>query len=217
LISENFPDSSVRRLSAYLRQLELLSAAGVTRVSSRQLAERMKVGGAQVRRDLALFGQFGMRGVGYGVEEMIANLRDILGTERRWKTAVVGAGPLGLALLRYGDFPQRGFELVAAFDVDPAKIGMNVGTVEVFPMQRLEEVIARKEVKLAILAVPAAVAQQTADRLVAGGIEGIMNFATTALQAPANVHVSQVDITAQLEQLTFQISHDRDDRAETTS
>jgi redox-sensing transcriptional repressor len=208
-LNQNIPNSSVRRLSAYLRKLEHLAGAGVGRVSSQQLAEYMNVGAAQVRRDLALFGQFGRRGVGYDVDSLIDQLRRILGTHVPWNIIVIGAGALSRALLRYSGFPRRGFRLVAAFDVDPARIGTRIGDVEVFRLDALERIIRNHEVRLAILAVPDQAAQECATRCVDAGIEGILNFASAALNVPDAVALNQVDITAHLEQLSFQVSNSR--------
>lgn len=204
---ENIPDPSLRRLSAYLRQLEQLAGRGVKSVSSRQLAEYMKVGDAQVRRDLTLFGQFGRPGVGYDVLDLISRLRNIMGTNNRWKVVVVGAGELSHALLRYPGFAERGFELVAAFDIDPRKVGTKIGATTTCSMDDLEKVVRQCGARLAILAVPAEAAQEAANRLVRAGIEGIMNFATPGLETPPGVHVSSVDITAHLEELSFQVSN----------
>lgn len=208
-MTENIPDPSVRRLSAYLRQLEVLAGRGVERVSSRELAEYMNVGAAMVRRDLALFGQFGQRGVGYGVTDLIGALRVILGTQSQWPVVVVGAGRLCEALLRYDGFGLRGFDLVAAFDVDPARVGKTIGEVDIHAMDRLGEVVDRLGARLGVLTVPPAAAQAAADALVQAGIEGILNFATTGLTVPEHVTVSAVDITAHLEQLSFHVMDNR--------
>jgi len=208
-MAENIPDPSVRRLSAYLRQLEQLATRGVESVSSRQLAEYMKVGDAQVRRDLTLFGQFGRPGVGYDVSDLINTLRIILGTQRQWPVVVVGAGELSHALLRYPGFSERGFDLVAAFDTDEKKVGTMIGGVPVYAMDDLESVIDRFGARLAILAVPAKAAQEVANRLTAAGIEGIMNFSTAGLDTPPDTHVDSVDITSHLEQLSFRVSSNR--------
>ncbi len=208
-MNENIPDSSVRRLSAYLRQLEVLAATGVERVYSKQLAKHLLVGDAQVRRDLALFGQFGRPGVGYEVADLIEVIRVILGTRRQWKVVIVGAGQLSGALLRYPGFGLRGFDLVAAFDVDDKKIGTQIGNTIVRPMEELEDVIDEYSARLAILAVPPDVAQPITDRLVRAGIEGILNFATSGLDTPGGVYVSNVDITAHLEELSFKVNSNR--------
>ncbi len=208
-MSQSIPDSSVRRLSAYLRQLEMLAEEGVRHVSSQRLAKHLRVGDAQVRRDLALFGQFGRPGVGYEVGDLINVLRVILGTQVQWRVIVIGAGELSHALLRYPGFQQRGFELVAAVDCDPGKVGTRIGDVPVRHVDDLEKVLARRDVRLAVLAVPPEAAQPLADRLVAAGIEGILNFATAGLDVPEGVFVSQVDITAHLEQLSFLVTNQR--------
>ncbi|MBS3820974.1 MAG: redox-sensing transcriptional repressor Rex [Planctomycetes bacterium] len=209
-MDHNIPDPSVRRLSAYLRQLERLAGEGTRHVSSRQLAGYIKAGDAQVRRDLALFGQFGRRGVGYEVDDLINVLRTILGTrQRQWPVVVVGAGEICHALLTYRGFRQRGFDVVAAFDIDPKKIGRTIGGVDVLPMEDCAPVIQRLEVRLAILAVPADAADETARRLCECGIEGILNFATTGLEVPEGVFVSEADITSHLEQLSFRLTSHR--------
>ncbi len=208
-LNVNVPDSSVRRLSAYLRKLEHLAAESVEHVSSTQLAEYMNVGAAQVRRDLTLFGQFGRRGVGYDVADLIQQLRRILGTHVPWNLIVIGAGELSRALIRYRGFAERGFRVVAAFDIDPRKTGKNVGGVPILPMDQLPQVIEQHAVRLAVLAVPEAAAQQTADRLAEAGIEGILNFASMKLEAPPKTFINQVDITAHLEQLSFEVSNYR--------
>jgi len=199
------PDATLRRLSAYLRQLEHLAAAGIVQVSSRQLSEYIKVGAAQVRRDLALFGQFGQPGRGYVVADLVDHLRRILGTQQTWRAILVGAGQLGHALLRYPGFAGRGFELVAAVDCDQRKAGKRVGNVVIRPLDELEELIRHTAARIAILTVPAAAAQEIADRLVEAGIEGILNFATPVLELPEGVHMAHVDITSHLEQLSFHL------------
>ncbi len=207
--NHNIPDPSIRRLSAYLRYLENLVTTEQRRVSSRQLAGCVGGSDAQVRRDLALFGQFGRRGVGYEVDDLIQVIRTIFGTRRQWPVVVVGAGLLCQALLRYQGFKQRGFTLVGAFDTDPRKLGARYGDVTIQHIDEVEAVIARHHVRLAILTVPATAAQRTAERLVRAGIEGIMNFASASLNVPADVHVNRVDLTASLEQLSFQLSSHR--------
>ncbi|MCK5113235.1 MAG: redox-sensing transcriptional repressor Rex [Phycisphaerae bacterium] len=204
--SEKIPIPSLRRLSAYLRQLEVLSASEVTHVSSRQLANYSKVGDATIRRDLTLFGKFGQRGVGYEVDDLISTLRVILGTQRRWGVVLVGAGALGRALMRYSGFDQRGFKIIAAFDNDPKKIGTNLGDIPIHSLDELESVIDFTAARIAILTTPSQHAQEMATRLTAAGIEGILDFATPSLEVPPESYVTYVDITAHLEELTFQVS-----------
>ena len=185
----------------------MLATEGVSHVSSRQLAECMKVGDAQVRRDLTLFGQFGRPGVGYDVATLIERVQHILGTSQRWKVIVVGAGQLGHALLGYPGFTQRGFDIVAAFDADDGKVGTQIGDVPVRSMDDLESVVKEAGVVLAMLAVPAEAAQGAADCLAAAGIRGIVNFASARVEVPSDIRVNAVDITAHLEQLSFQVTN----------
>ena len=208
-LDHTVPDSSVRRLSAYLRQLEHLAKAGGERVSSQQLAEYMQVGAAQVRRDLALFGQFGRRGVGYEVDDLIEQLRTILGTQQPWNVVVMGAGSLSHALLRYAGFTQRGFRVVAAFDVDPKKVGKTIGGIPVHHVDELKQVVDREGARLAIIAVPDTAAQEAVEQLAEAGIEGILNFATVGINMPGDVYLNQVDLAANLEQLSFLVSNNR--------
>lgn len=200
------PLPAVKRLSLYLRQLELLQAGGQKRVSSRQLGESLGVTDAQVRKDFAYFGQFGHPGVGYQVDPLIQRLRHILGTDKVWNVLVVGAGNLGRALLQYKGFVQKGFRLVAAFDADASKAGQFVGGVPVFPMDEMERMALQFHIRLAIIAVPADSAQAVADRLAAIGIQGVLNFAPIPLPPTPTLAVNAVDLAVQLEQLSFQVN-----------
>lgn len=202
------PIPAVRRLSLYLRELEALHQKDRQTIASRELGNLLGLTDAQVRKDLAYFGQFGHPGIGYRVTELIAHIRSILGTDRTWRTLLVGAGHLGTALLSYRGFASKGFQIVAAFDNDPAKIGMIVGTppgLEILPLQKMEATITEKNVQMAILCVPAGAAQQVADRLVAAGIKGILNFAPQTLNVPEDVSLASVDLALRLEQLAFHI------------
>ncbi len=201
------PKPSVKRVSMYLRQLEHLDQAGVDRVSSRKLAEALRVGPAQIRRDLALFGQFGKPGIGYHVQGLMHQLRLVLGTHEPWNVIVVGAGQLGRALLRYAVFPKRGFRLVAAFDIAPEKIGRKIGPIVVQHIDDVGEVIRAQEVKLAILTVPASAAPQAAHLLHDAGVRGILNFAPARLDLPDGIAVNHVDLAARLERLSFEVSY----------
>jgi redox-sensing transcriptional repressor len=203
--SQSIPSPVVWRLSLYVRQLEHLAERGVEKISSRQLAETLQITDAQVRKDLAYFGQFGRPGVGYSVGELIEQLRRILQTDRVWKVIIVGVGDLGRALLRHKGFLRKSFEVVSAFDISRRLIGSNVGGVTVRHMKGLSRFVKRSGVKLAVVAVPSAAAQEVADRLCEAGIQGILNFAPTSLQTPESVTVRQVDLAAQLEQLSFHV------------
>jgi len=206
--SDGIPAPAVRRLSLYLRQLEALRESNLRTVSSKQLGQALRFTDAQVRKDLAYFGQFGQPGIGYDVEELIGRLRGILGTDRTWKVLLVGAGNLGRALLAYRGFGKRGFEIAAVFDCDPAKIGTPMtpdGRLRVRALDELATVARQLDIRLAVLAVPAAVAQSLADELVGAGIQGILNFAPVSLHPPAGVTVANVDLAVQLEQLSFNV------------
>ncbi len=197
------PDPVVKRLSLYLRQAEHLSARGVETVSSRQLADSLHVSAAQVRKDLAYFGQFGRPGVGYRVRPLVEALRRILGTDRTRSVVLVGAGSLGTALLRYKGFRRRGFRFVAAFDVSPRRVGRRIGTVGVHGMDELPRICKLRRVKLAIVTVPADAAQQVANQLCEAGVKGILNFAPATLATPPGVATGPVDLAAHLEQMSF--------------
>jgi len=197
------PNPAVRRLSLYLRQLEALEADRVATVSSHKLAQSLGLTDAQVRKDLAYFGQFGRPGVGYEVMPLIHRLRGIFGTDRISHTLLVGAGNLGKAITAYQGFRAKGFELVAVFDDDPRKIGRHVARLPVQPMSDLPQTASQHDARLAIVAVPAPAAQKVADQLIAAGVRGILNFAPTRLNAPPGVTVLNIDVATELEQLNF--------------
>ncbi len=201
---DSIPNPSVRRLSLYLRQLEEFCRNQVATVSSKQLGTSLGLTDAQVRKDLAYFGQFGHPGIGYRVDELIVRVRHILGTDKLWNVVLVGAGNLGRAMMGYRGFGAKGFNIVAVFDSDAAKIGKKLSTFPIQPMDQLETVVKDKQVRLAILAVPSDVAQAVAERLVAAGIRGLLNFAPVSLNVPPEIAVNSVDLAVQLEQLSFQ-------------
>lgn len=202
----SIPNPAVRRLSLYLRQLEAFQRKDRRTISSKQLGESLGLTDAQVRKDLAYFGQFGHPGIGYRVEDLIAQVRKILGTDRIWHVLLIGAGNLGRALLAYKGFERKGFRLAAVFDADQSKVGKKHGPFQIQPLTDLDETINRLNIRLAIMAVPADSAQEVADRLVGAGIRGILNFAPCSLSVPADVGVSSVDLAVQLEQLSFQVN-----------
>lgn len=199
------PSPAVKRLSLYLRQLQQLAEQKIEKISSREFARHIDLSDAQVRKDLGYFGQFGRRGVGYSVQALIEQLRRILGTDKRWNVVLVGAGNLGRALIRYRGFRQKGFRFVAAFDVASSKIGKRLGNVTVRSVDELEKVVRRRNVRLAVVAVPPNAAQQVTDRLRDAGVTGILNFAPTTLKVGEGVTVEPVDLAAQLEQLCFRV------------
>jgi redox-sensing transcriptional repressor len=199
------PKAVVSRLSLYLRELQHLVREGEATISSSGLGQRLGLTDAQVRKDLAYFGQFGYPGVGYRCEELVAAIRRILGTDRGWSVAMVGVGNLGRALLGYKGFTQQGFHIVAAFDVDPARIGSRIEGVPVFHLDRLSEIVRQQRIRIGLIAVPAASAQIVADALVAAGVEGVLNFAPVTISLPRGVNLVGVDLAIELEQLTFAV------------
>lgn len=203
---EDIPTPAVYRLSFYLRQLEAFKRADRHTTSSRQLGEALGYSDAQVRKDLAYFGQFGHPGIGYRVEELIVQLRKILGTDKVWNVLLIGAGNLGRALLAYRGFLRKGFKLAAVFDADPKKVGQEFGDLHVLDISELDKHVRELSIRLAITAVPAEAAQKVADLLVAAGVRGILNFAPVSINVPKDVSVQSVDLAVQLEQLSFKMS-----------
>lgn len=203
---EFVPNPAVRRLSLYLRQLEAFKRKDRRTVSSKQLGESLGLTDAQVRKDFAYFGQFGHPGIGYRVDDLIVQVRRILGTDKTWNVLLVGAGNLGRALLAYRGFENKGFRLVAVFDQDPAKIGKRQGPFTIQPISELGRVVTDKQIRLAMIAVPADSAQDVADQLVAAGVRGLLNFAPVSITVPADIALNAVDLAVQLEQLSFQVS-----------
>ena len=200
-------ESTVRRLSAYLRFLEESAEKGVETISSDALARRGGTTSAQVRKDLSFFGSFGKRGLGYSVEELTASLREILGLEREWNVIIVGAGKIGMALGQYEGFEQRGFRVSAVYDTDPGKIGTRWGSMLVRDMELVERDIALNQPDIAVLAVPVSEAQEAANRLIKSGVKAILNFAPTQLQTPTDVSVRNVNMAMELEGLSFILSN----------
>jgi redox-sensing transcriptional repressor len=175
------PKAVVSRLSLYLRELQHLVRDGNETTSSTQLGKLLGFTDAQVRKDLAYFGQFGYPGIGYRCNELIEAIRRILGTNQPWSLAIVGLGNLGRALMGYRGFQHQGFRIVAAFDIDPAKVGKSIEGVPVHHLDDCSRIAQEHNIRLAIIAVPSAAAQRVADALVAAGIEGILNFAPVTL------------------------------------
>jgi len=201
------PKAVISRLSLYLRELQHLTRDGETKTSSTRLGSRLGFSDAQVRKDLAYFGQFGHPGIGYRCEELIAEIKHILGADRQWPVVLVGAGNLGRALLGYKGFGREGFNVVAAFDTDPAKAGSVIEGVEVLPLERLPAIVAAHSVRLGVIAVPATAAQEVATAMVEAGIAGVMNFAPCTLTLPAAVKSVGVDLAIELEQLSFAVAN----------
>ena len=200
-------DSTVRRLSAYLRFLEDFEGSGLTTISSDELAKRGGTTSAQVRKDLSFFGSFGKRGLGYSVPELAGRLREILGLGREWRVVIIGAGKIGAALAQYRGFRQRGFSILAAYDNNPEKIGRGLEGIPVRDIQDLEADVAREKPDIVVLTAPGDDAQSLVDRVVKAGVKAILNFAPTQLQAPADVAVKTVNMAMELEGLSFALTN----------
>ena len=200
-------DSTVRRLSAYLRFLEDFEARGLNTISSEELAKRGGTTSAQVRKDLSFFGSFGKRGLGYSVPELAGRLREILGLGKEWRVVIVGAGKIGAALAQYRGFRQRGFNILAAYDNNAEKIGRKLEGIPVRDIDSLERDIQRDKPDIVVLTVPGEEAQTVLDRVVKAGIKAILNFAPTQLQAPADVTVKTVNMAMELEGLSFALTN----------
>ncbi len=201
---EQVPELTTNRLSVYLRCLNSLDAAGVKTISSKALAEQFHLNAAQIRKDLAYFGEFGVRGVGYTVKELKRHLRQILGLDRRVRVAVIGAGNLGLALADYPGFRQEGFSIVALFDTERNKIGQKSRTgVRILNIDDLLKVAKKETIDIAVVAVPAEAAQAVVNTAVSAGIKAILNFSPGTLRTPPDVKLKHVDLTVSLESLSF--------------
>lgn len=202
-------ESTVARLSVYLRLLKDLSAAGVSTLASEELARRCGTSAAQVRKDLSFFGTFGKRGLGYSVPELMAELRGILGLGREWNVALVGAGRIGQALFGYQDFRTQGFYIRAVFDSDPAKVGERWNGTEVRSDAELEAVLAEESIDIVIVAVPGPAAQAVVDRVVSAGVRAILNFAPTRIEVPRGVTLKNVNMAVELEGLSYALASER--------
>lgn len=199
-------ESTIRRLSLYLRFLEEFEGQGMATVSSGALASRGGTTSAQVRKDLSFFGSFGKRGLGYPVPELVERLRGILGLTRRYSVAMIGAGKIGSALVQYRGFRQRGFDIVAIFDVDPVKIGRQWNGLQILDIAALESQFQHGGIDMAVLVTPAEAAQPLADRLVALGVKAILNFAPVQLVVPEDVVVKTVNLALELETLSYALA-----------
>lgn len=200
-------DSTVRRLSAYLRFLEDFEGRGLSTISSDELARRGGTTSAQVRKDLSFFGSFGKRGLGYSVPELAGRLREILGLGRQWKVIIIGAGKIGAALAQYRGFRQRGFHILAAYDSNSEKVGESLEGIPVRDIKMLEKDVLKEPPDIAVLTVPTDNAQAVVDRVVRAGIKAVLNFAPTQLQVPPDVTVKTVNMAMELEGLSFALTN----------
>ena len=210
--NEPVSELTTARLSVYLRSLEALEAAGVNTISSKDLADQFNLNAAQIRKDLAYFGEFGVRGVGYYVKDLRRHIREILGLNRQIKVIIMGAGNLGLALADYPGFRHDGFEIVALFDTAREKVGQySRGGVVIRSLKDLDRVVEREKVEIAAIAVPAVAAQSVVDLVVEAGVRAILNFSPGALRVPRGAKLKNVDLTVSLESLSFFLARGTDD------
>jgi redox-sensing transcriptional repressor len=200
------PEMTIRRLSVYTRCLLQLEEDGVKTVSSTELAERFSLNSAQVRKDLAYFGEFGVRGIGYYVSGLKAELQRILGLDREWAVALVGFGNLGSALFHYKGFARQGFRIAVVIDDDPAKIGREIDSVPIVSSRDIAREIKARGIQIAIVAVPPEAAQTVTEQLVAAGIKAVLNFAPTRLRVTRDVRLKNVDLSIELETLSFYLA-----------
>ena len=203
-------DAVIRRLPGYYRHLRELEAAGVTQISSQELGKRMQLTPSQIRQDINCFGGFGRQGYGYKVSELKGHIGEILGLDRLHRLIILGAGSIGSAVARYPTFSREGFETIAMFDVAPDKVGTRMGNIPIYPMEELENFLSGYKVDIAVLATPTHSAQENLDRLYAGGVRAVWNFAPTDLNHPADMIVVNVHLSDSLQILSYRIAH-RDD------
>jgi redox-sensing transcriptional repressor len=209
--AEPVSELTTNRLSVYLRCLNVLDGAGVRTVSSQALAEQFHLNAAQIRKDLAYFGEFGVRGVGYYVKELRRHLRQILGIDRGVCVAIMGAGNLGLALADYPGFRDEGFEIVAMFDQSRDKIGhRSRAGVPIYDIRDLRKIVRRERIQIGVIAVPAAAAQGVVNTVVAAGIKAILNFSPGATRVPEGIKLKSMDLTVSLESLSFFLAQTED-------
>ena len=198
--------ATIDRLPLYFRNLRLSQEGGIEIISSEELGRRLGITPEQIRKDLASFGQFGKKGVGYYIKELISNIGKILGLDNNWHLAVIGVGHLGWALANYSNFDSLGFKLVAMFDTDPNRIGQCIKGIPVSNLNRLKEVMQEQTIHIGIIAVPEMYAQEVADQLVAAGVRGIWNFAPLKIKVPDTVRVINEDLSVGLSSLSFYLA-----------
>ncbi len=201
--NKRIPESTISRLNVYLRELIALAEMKIKRISSAELGERTNLSDAQIRKDLNYFGSFGKSGVGYDVKELISSLKRILGRNETWNIAVIGAGSLGSALMKYPGFKKQSLNLCAAFDIDPKKINKEINKIPIYGLDKLARVIRDKKISICVIAVPQTKGREIADKVVKTGIKCILNFTPVSLNVPEDVVVRNVDLSGELEILTY--------------
>ena len=201
--AERIPDIIIGRLPVYLRALQRMSDKGVQTTSSQELGERVGISAAQIRKDISQFGEFGKQGTGYSIPFLLDKLRAILKVDRIWDVALVGVGDMGHALARYQGFLNRGFQIIMVFDNDPSKVGEMAGNFKVESTDGMVERIREAGVKMAMLTVPAAAAQDVADMVVKAGVKAILNYAPITINVPPDVRVQHIDPATHLQRMTY--------------
>lgn len=202
---QGIPEVVILRLPLYVRVLTQLQENGTGVVSSRELGQRLGVTPAQIRKDLSYFGRFGKQGRGYSVPYLLSELRQVLGLDRQWNTAVIGVGRLGRAIINYPGFAPEGFRVMAAFDADPSQVGRNFDDITVLAISELDHVIQERQISIAIVAVPATQAQGVIDHLMRCGIKAILNYAPIAPQVKPDVRVRNIDPVLALQTMTYHL------------
>lgn len=200
---EKISELTTNRLSVYLRCLNELSAAGIKTTSSDDLAKRFHLNSAQIRKDLAYFGEFGVRGVGYYVETLCEHLTKILGLDKEHQVCIIGSGRMGTALADYYEYSQTNISVVALFDTDKSKIGNKVGNIKIYDIKKFADIVEKEKIDMAVIAVPAQFAQSVLDLVTSVGIKAVMNFAPIPLKAEENIKIRTVDLTISLESLSY--------------
>ncbi len=200
------PHVTVKRLSRYLRVLERFQEKGYQKISSEELANELHVKPSQLRKDLAYFGEFGTRGMGYSTPKLAEALKKILGLHRQWAIGIVGAGNLGTALLRYKGFNEKGFRVAALFDDDPEKVGTSRSGVHIYHVDELADIIKEKNIQIAIITVPASAARAIAESVFNAGIQAVLNLAPVSIKSPPGVMCLPVDITTELKILSYHLA-----------
>lgn len=201
--TSKIPDIIIGRLPVYLRALQRLSEQGILTTSSQELGEMIGISAAQIRKDISQFGEFGKQGTGYSVPFLIERLRTILRVDRVWEVVIVGMGDIGHALARYNGFANRGFHINMVFDNDPQKVGQKAGDYEILDTAKMAEKIKQYKIKVAMLTVPAPVAQEMTDQLIKAGIKAILNYAPINLNVPNGIHVQYIDPATHLQRMTY--------------
>jgi redox-sensing transcriptional repressor len=205
LKTSKISEAVVRRLPIYLRYLQHLQDTNVKTVSSHELGQKLDMNPAQIRKDLAYFGEFGRKGIGYEVSYLIEKIKQILKLDRHLNVALIGAGHLGIALSNYNRYTREKLSIVAIFDNDPSKIGETVGQLPIQHIDELEQTVKKLDIRIGMITVPAPFAQGVADRLVQAGVKGILNFAPVSLRVPPDVLVRNADVTTELQALAYYI------------